>query len=127
MSKAIQTETITSKTIKGHEYTGQYIPASKACLIAFKLINIMSGKSDVENLISSGEDNLILKVLSYTLRDGRGINESNFDKIYTGNLGELLEALKYSVEANFSDFLGGKLTGFLQGDQEKVQPIITAN
>jgi hypothetical protein len=127
MNNSLQTKTIANKTIKGHEYTGQYIPASKACSLAYQLITVMNGANDIKNLMGSGEDSLILSILSCTLRDGGAINDATFDKIYTGNLGELFEALKYSVEANFSDFLGGKLTGFLQGDQEKVQPIITAN
>lgn len=101
-----KTKAIESKTINGHKYTGDYIPASKACGIVFKLASFLSGNNtDVAGLIGQKDNSLILDILSHTLRDERVINHSTFDDIYTGNLKELMEALRYVSEANFADFL----------------------
>ena len=116
---AIATKEITAKEIKGHKYTGQYIPASEAVVIAYKLVSVMSGNGDVMPLIASKNDNLILSILSYTLRDGSAINEANFDNIYTANLGELVAALKFVVEANFGDFLQENGIGLLSENPGK--------
>ena len=101
-----KTKSIESKTINAHQYTGHYIPASKACAIAFKLASFLSGgNTDVTGLIGQKDNSLILDILSHTLRDGVSVNHATFDDIYTGNLKELAEALMYAAEANFADFL----------------------
>jgi hypothetical protein len=127
MNNSLQTKTIANKTIKGHEYAGRYIPASEACDIAYELATIMTGNNGIQKLAFSGENNLILKILFYTTRDGVAINEATFDTIYTGNLGELFEAVKYSVEANFSDFLEGGGFGLLATKEIKAQQKVMAN
>lgn len=105
MNAALKMKEIAPKKINGHDYKGQYIPASEAVVIAYKLVSILSGSGDVMPLITSKESNLILDIFSYTLRDGAAINKDNFDNFYTANLGELVSALQYVVEANFGDFL----------------------
>lgn len=122
MTKTIATKEILPKEINGHLYTGQYIPASEAVVIAYKLVSIISGNGDVMPLIATKNDNLILKILSYTLRDGSAINEANFDNIYTANLGELVAALKFLVEANFGDFLRESGIGSLSENLNKETP-----
>ncbi len=116
------TRPIKEKTIRGHVYSGAFIPASIACQIAYKLAKIISGSSeDVMKLIVSKDDNLILEILSYTLRDNSSINKATFDSIYTGNLGELLEALQFAIEVNFGDFLPQEVFGPLKDNLPKAE------
>ena len=118
------TKELKEKKIKGHIYTGKFIPASEACLIAYKLAKIMSSnEADVMQLISSKEDNLILDILSYTLRDNGAINKATFDGIYTGNLGELLGALQFAIEVNFGDFLPGEGFGLLKNNSSQAEQV----
>jgi hypothetical protein len=115
-----QTKELKEITINEHVYGGQYIPASEAVVIAYQLASILGGNSDIKPLIASGDDNLIFKILAHTTRDKAGINKANFDKIYTGNLGELIQALQFVVEENFGDFLQGNSTGLLDVLNQKV-------
>jgi hypothetical protein len=126
MTKTTATKEITPREINGHVYKGQYIPASEAIIIAYKLVSVMSGNGDVMPLITSKNDNLILSILSYTLRDEAAINEANFNNIYTANLGELVAALKFVVEANFGDFLLENGIGLPNVDLSKDAPQTTA-
>jgi hypothetical protein len=115
------TKEIEPKTILGHKYTGTYIPASEACLIAFKLASFLSGSNmNIEELIGQNDNNLILKILSRTLRDGVAINKAGFDSTYTANLMELIEALKFVIEVNFGDFLQVSGIGSLNEQLNKV-------
>ena len=126
MSAALKMKEITPKKISGHDYKGQYIPASEAVVIAYKLVSILSGSSDVMPLITSKENNLILDIFSYTLRDGAAINKDNFDNFYKANLGELVSALQYVVEANFGDFLqenGIGMVGAVTADQRPAKAV----
>lgn len=108
------TKTIEAKTINGHQYTGYHLPALKACGIAFKLAGFLNGTNvNIERLIEQEENNLILGILSETMRDGVAINAVTFDNMYQGNLGELVAAVQFAVEANFSDFLQVEGIGFL--------------
>jgi len=94
-------------TIKNHSYTTNSIPARKAVGIAYRLIGVLSdGMASISKLyeLDKGSE-LILEILAHTVRDDMAINEATFDNIYTGNLGELFEALKVVVEFNFADFL----------------------
>lgn len=119
------TKSIEEKTIRGHVYSGSFIPASEACVIAYKLAKIINGNSeDVMKLIASEglenkQNHLMLSILSYTLRDNAAINKATFDSIYTGNLGELLEALQFAIEVNFGDFLPGEGFGLLKEKPHK--------
>jgi hypothetical protein len=119
-----------SFTIKGHSYTTNSIPARKAVGIAYRLVGVLAdGMSSISKLYELDSDGkLILEILSHTIRDDMAINEATFDNIYTGNLGELLEALKVVVEFNFADFLQGSGIGSLSAatradskDKEKVE------
>lgn len=115
------TKKIESKIISEHQYTGHYIPASEACAIAFKLVSFLSGNNtDIKGLIGQRDNNLVLDILSYTSRDGMAINQVTFDDIYTGNLMELIEALKFAIEVNFGDFLQGNGIGLLSEQLNKV-------
>lgn len=112
-----------SFTIKGHSYITNSIPARKAVGIAYRLIGVLSdGMSSIAKLYEfdkGGE--LILEILSHTVRDDMAINEATFDNIYTGNLGELFEVLKIVVEFNFADFLQAEGIGNLaKTDQVKI-------
>lgn len=122
--KNIQTATIQSKVINGHTYEGNFIPATEAVGIVYQLIPILGGKVDnIEPLIASDDQNLLLKIFSCTTRNGSKINSlTNFNKTYSGNLSELMQALQYVVEANFKDFLQGKGTGLLS----EMIPLATA-
>lgn len=94
-------------TVKGHNYTTNSIPARKAVGIAYRLVGILAdGLNSISKLYELDSDGkLILEILAHTIRDDMAINEATFDNIYTGNLGELFEALKVVVEFNFADFL----------------------
>lgn len=113
------TKELTPKTINGHVYQGQFIPASEAVLIAYQLASILSGNGDIKSILASLDDNLMLKILAHTTRDEAGINKANFDKIYTGNLSELMQALKFVVEENFGDFLQESGIGLLNTQSPK--------
>ena len=101
---AIKTKT---KIIKDHKYTTSYIPARQASVIAYRLMGIFSSGGDAFfKLHEMDKDgSMILEILSHTIRDDMAINEATFDNIYTGNLAELIEAVKFVVEVNFADFL----------------------
>lgn len=114
------TNELKEKTINGHVYKGQYIPASKAVVIAYQLASILGGNGDIGPLLTSGDDNLILKILSCTIRDDEAVNKVNFDKIYTGNLSELMQILQFVIEENFGDFLQESSIGLLKAGAQKV-------
>jgi len=50
------------------------------------------------------EGNFLMDLFSNTLRDGSVINETVFNDVYSGNYTEMVEALKFIIESNFSDF-----------------------
>ena len=121
------TKAITPKTINDQVYTGSYIPATEACSIAFKLLKLFNGSVDAAAIIEGKDSNLMLSILSHTLRGDMAINNATFDTIYTGNLKELMEALQFAVEVNFSDFLQASGIGMLSmGEQAKAKKISTA-
>jgi hypothetical protein len=88
---------------------------------------LSDGMSSIAKLHELDKDGgLILEILSHTVRDDMAINEATFDNIYTGNLGELFEALKIVIEFNFADFLQAEGIGSLaKTNQAKV--VITKN
>jgi hypothetical protein len=123
---SIQTNQLKETTINNHVYKGQYIPASKAILIAYQLASLGSN-GDIKNLLASGDDNLILQILSCTTRDDEAVTKANFDKIFTGNLNELLLLLQFVIAENFGDFLQKSGTGLLKArTQQEPQEISEA-
>jgi len=102
-----------SFTINKHSYTTNSIPTRKAVAIAYRLVGILAdGMHSIGKLYEMDQDGkLILEILANTIRDDTAINEANFDNIYTGNLGELMEVLKIVVEFNFADFLQAGVIG----------------
>jgi hypothetical protein len=107
------------KTIMGHEYACTLFPAMKAYKLVRKLFSILAAENNIDKLIEVDEDGqLILEILSDTVRDDLAITKGTFDNIYSGNLKELIEALKFVVEVNFSDFLGeGGIGNLMQSPQ----------
>jgi hypothetical protein len=117
------TKELKEKTINGHVYKGEYIPASEAVIIAYKLAAILKGDGNIEDLLAYGDSNLMVKILSYTTRNNETIRKENFDKIYTGNLSELMQSLQFIVEENFGDFLQESGIGLpsVKAEQAKIQ------
>ena len=111
------------KTINKHIYKGEYIPASEAVIIAYKLATILKNDGDIEQILKYGDNNLMVKILSCTTRNNEAINKENFDKIYTGNLSDLMQALQFVVEENFSDFLQESGIGLLNVKTPKVTKV----
>jgi len=111
------------KTINKNVYKGEYIPASEAVIIAYKLATILQGGGDVEQLLTHGDSNLMVKILSFTTRNNEAVNKENFDKIYTGNLSELIQALQFVVEENFGDFLQKNGIGLLNTKTPKAKKV----
>ena len=48
---------------------------------------------------------MILEIMSQTMRDGKAINKTTFDEFYTGNMSEMLEALIATINVQFKNFL----------------------
>lgn len=120
------------KIVQGHEYeitpwdglyalrmTQRIAKALKDSGASEGISEIFSGGLDAEVSPAAVTD-AIVSVLSYgdtpqllrdmlhgTSRDGRDISmDSVFNEAYTGNIGELVQALPGIVEANFGDFFG---------------------
>lgn len=101
-----------SKKIMEHDYVCTLFPAMRGYLIARKLLDIFMSKEPITKLCeldTNGE--LILELLSNTIRDDLAINSGSFNNIYTGNYKELMEALSFVFEVNFKDFLPESDTG----------------
>ena len=99
--------------INSYKYISNPIPARKSVGICYRLIAVLSeGMESISKLYELDKDGtLVMDILSHTIRDDTAINEATFDNIYTGNLSELMEALKTVVEFNFGDFLQGGVIG----------------
>ena len=64
---------------------------------------------------------MILEILAQTKRDDVVINKLTFDQFYTGNIGEMMEALFVSMTVHFKPFFSqGKLFGILTENANKV-------
>lgn len=101
-----------SKEIMGHKYVCTLFPAMQGYLLARKLLDIFVSKEPITKLCEidkSGE--LIIELLSNTVRDEQVINTGSFNKIYTGNYKEMMSALAFVFEVNFKDFLAVSDTG----------------
>lgn len=110
------------KIINDYKYVSSYIPALKACEIGYRLATILGGSTDASKLAFSKDENLILDILSHTIRDDMAITAATFNNIYTGNLKELVEALKFVVEMNFADFLQeGGIGDLIKSTEQKAE------
>jgi hypothetical protein len=102
--------------IKGHNYQCTLFPAQAGYAKGIKLSKIVAGVIESDDPISAIVDGLIkldkegeegkflMDLFSNTLRDGSVINETLFNEVYSGNYTEMVEALKFIIESNFSDF-----------------------
>jgi len=109
------------RDIRGHKYIVSLFPAMQGYLLARQLISVFTDKDPVSKLCEiDKEGELILKLLENTARDDMAINKATFDKIYTGNLVEMVEALMFVFEVNFKDFLQGDVIGNLAKKAKKV-------
>jgi hypothetical protein len=102
--------------IKGHNYQCTLFPAQAGYAKGVKLGKIVAGVIESDDPISAIVDGLIkldkegeegkflMDLFSNTLRDGSVINETLFNEVYSGNYTEMVEALKFIIESNFSDF-----------------------
>ena len=101
-----------TKEIMGHKYISTLFPAMQGYLLARKLLDIFINKEPIAKLCEvdkSGE--LILELLSNTVRDEQVINAGSFNSIYTGNYKEMMGALTFVFEVNFKDCLAVSDTG----------------
>jgi hypothetical protein len=101
-----------TKEIMGHKYITTLFPAMQGYLLARKLLDIFINKEPIAKLCEVDKNGeLILELLSNTVRDEQVINAGSFNSIYTGNYKEMMGALKFVFEVNFKDFLAVSDTG----------------
>ncbi len=114
-----------NKIVAGHRYDCTLFPAMKGYKIARKIAKLFSTAfggivpSDssrlldneinfskvIDELIAIDEDgDFILELLANTIRDEQVINRGSFDRIYQNNYLELIGALQFVLECNFSEF-----------------------
>jgi hypothetical protein len=117
---------IYTKKINDTTYTVTLFNAVTGLSLARKLSSILASAQNLD--ISSAVDKLIeydsdisltLELLSNTLVDGQAIERENFNKLFTGKLGEYVEVLVFVLEVNFKDFF---CTIKLQMEKLKMQP-----
>lgn len=110
-----------NKEINKHRYVCNLFPAMHAYSLLKEIFSIFSSTDPAGKLCELDKDGaLMLKVLSTTTRDEMAINKGTFDKIYTGNLVEMLEAIMFVFEVNFKDFLEGDVIGKLTARAKEV-------
>lgn len=114
-----------NKIVAGHRYDCTLFPAMNGYKIARKIAKLFSTAfggvvpSDssrlldneinfskvIDELVAIDENgDFILELLSNTIRDEEVINKSSFDRIYQNNYLELIQALQFVLECNFSEF-----------------------
>lgn len=114
----IQTQ---ERSINDHKYIVSLFPAMRAYQIARKLVDVFMHDAPISKLCELDKDGeLMLELLSNTVRDELAINKATFDKIFTGNLKELIDALMFVFEVNFKDFLEENAIGDLKGKAKKM-------
>ena len=100
------------KEIMGHKYISTLFPAMQGYLLARKLLDIFVNKEPIAKLCEVDKNgDLLLELLSNTVRDNQVINAGSFNNIYTGNYKEMMGALTFVFEVNFKDFLAVSDTG----------------
>ena len=101
-----------NKDIMGHKYISILFPGMQGYLLARKLLDIFISKEPIAKLCEIDKNGeLILELLSNTVRDEQVINAGSFNSIYTGNYKEMMGALTFVFEVNFKDFLAVSDTG----------------
>jgi hypothetical protein len=127
MIKDEQILKIEKKHINGNDYEIRYLPAMKNWQLGIKLSKIIGvSLSDIGGLLRDDDNSafikaiynivnslyendpdsaLILEILEYTTRNGVAINSHTFNRIYTGNMHEMLEALIETLKFQFNHFL----------------------
>lgn len=106
---------VKSKQINGHTYQCTLFPAKAGYLKGMKIgkifafglegLNEYSIVAIIDAMIETDKDgSFILDMFSLTIRDGMSINETVFNQIFAGNYQEMVEALTFIIESNFSDF-----------------------
>ena len=115
-----------TKKINDTTYTVTLFNAVMGLSLVRKLSSILASaqsldiSSAVDKLIDYDSDiSLTLELLSNTLVDGQAIERENFNKLFTGKLGEYLEILIFVIEVNFKDFF---YTIKSQMEKIKMQP-----
>lgn len=114
-----------NKIVAGHRYDCTLFPAMKGYKVARKIAKLFASSfggivpSDssrlldneinfskvIDELIAIDENgDFILELLSNTIRDEEVINKNSFDRIYQNNYLELIGALQFVLECNFSEF-----------------------
>lgn len=108
--------TVKTNIIKGHNYQCTIFPAQAGYVKGLKLGKVVAGVIESKDPITAIVDGLmkldkegeegkfLIDLFSNTLRDGAVINETLFNEVYSGNYTEMVEALKFIIESNFSDF-----------------------
>lgn len=126
----IETKT---KTICGHQYEVTQFPAMIGLRKAIKLskiigpgigkavgdsgsiANIMDGEINIGDAVASLVDRLdehsttafILELFSMTHRERKDLSaDANFNEAFTGNYGEMVQALSFILEVNYGSFFG---------------------
>ena len=80
---------------------GGIVPSDSSRL----LDNEINFSKVIDELIAIDEDgDFILELLANTIRDEQVINRGSFDRIYQNNYLELIGALQFVLECNFSEF-----------------------
>jgi hypothetical protein len=63
-----------------------------------------------ERLDPDRDTELLLSLFSMTWRNGRELTAAEFDSAFAGNFGEMIQALGFVFEVNFSSFMGAVRT-----------------
>src|SRR5574343_490317 len=114
-----------NKLIAGYRYDCTLFPAMKGYKIARKIAKLFSTAFDgivssdsshllnneinfskvIDELIAIDENgDFILELLTSTIRDEEKKKKNSFDRIYQNNYLELIGALQFVLECNFSEF-----------------------
>jgi hypothetical protein len=65
-------------------------------------------------ILDEGGDAFVKEILQYTHRDGQKV-DAYFETAFSGNYGELFEALYHTCKVNFGPFFAKRLGGWLSG------------
>ena len=108
--------------LEGHEYEQPWFPPDHAMALVMRLVGLLGGLDDLSKIgVSSivGKDGLLDMVFRGCRRDGKLVDSSagRIDA-YTGNLGEMVDAIKAIVEAQILPFVPEKLLKELQGSMQ---------
>lgn len=132
------------KTIKGQSYEIGHLPALANTALFIKFTSYVgSSLSDFFTMFGNNSDmasigeginklmksiyvndpngEIILEIMSQTMRNGVPINRDTFNQFYTGNISEMTEALMESLMIHFKPFLPlDKISGTLTEKDQKI-------